>query len=102
MLADIPLGRDATATEVRWARTEDVSVLPIVEDLEERRRKCVNYNIFQIRKSVSSGVTYGTPHYMRRRQRRLFLLPGRTYYLLRLHPLLTFSGQILRGYVEVY
>lgn len=61
MLTDIPLGRDATATEVLWARTEHMPVLSIVEHLIERRRKCVNHNIFQARKGVSSGVTYGTP-----------------------------------------
>jgi hypothetical protein len=60
MLTDIPLGRDAATTEVLWARTEDIPVLSFFEHLKERSRKCVNYNIFQAQKGVSSGVTYGT------------------------------------------
>lgn len=66
MLTDIPLGRDATAAEVLRARTEDVSVLPFVEELKERRRKYLNYNIFQAREGVSYGVTYGIPRTLAR------------------------------------
>ena len=59
MLADVPLGRDATPTEVLWARAEKIPAFPEVEDLKNGDANVYTTECSRHEKVFLSGLKIG-------------------------------------------